>query len=275
MRKASVLTMLLLMATVSAFSQEAAAGNAGITLNFEQGFVTPLYHTLQFGTTGTKFDYVNEGSQNELFFFQRYVIEWKPAPRHIVMFLYQPLDLVTETALTRDIEVDGVAFSNGTAMKLRYGFSFYRASYLFRIVNGEKFTFDAGLSLQIRNASIIFEALDGSAITVNNNLGPVPILKFRTQYRFDSGYYLGVEADGFYATSSFFNGSDIQFEGAILDASIRAGRRLTHNSDIYLNIRYIGGGASGTDSNDEGLGDGYTDNWLSLLAVSAGFILNI
>jgi hypothetical protein len=40
--------------------------------------------------------------------------------------------------------------------------------------------------------------------------------------------------------------------------------------DTFINARYIGGGARGTDENDPGPGGGYTNNLLHTAAISLG-----
>ncbi|MGB9596901.1 MAG: hypothetical protein ACPL7B_11525, partial [Candidatus Poribacteria bacterium] len=128
-----------------------------------------------------------------------------------------------------------------------------------------------GLSFQIRNASISFKSADGKLFRINSNVGPVPIFKFRSKYPFNDGLWFGTEIDGFYASGKYITGSTNDFEGAILDASVRLGFELTKYLDSYLNIRYIGGGAKGTEKDSPGPGDGFTDNWLKTIEVSLGF----
>ena len=41
---------------------------------------------------------------------------------------------------------------------------------------------------------------------------------------------------------------------------------------MVLNIRYLDGGATGTDTGDVWPGDEYVKNWLNFLNISAGFI---
>ena len=48
-----------------------------------------------------------------------------------------------------------------------------------------------------------------------------------------------------YASSAFINGADFEFEGSILDASLRAGYRLKYGMDIFMNLRFLGGSAAG------------------------------
>lgn len=80
-----------------------------------------------------------------------------------------------------------------------------------------------------------------------------------------------IEADGFYAPVSYLNGSDNEVVGAILDASLRQGLKVTDEVGGFLNLRCLAGGAVGTSDDDTGPGDGYVKNWLHFLTVTAGF----
>ena len=80
-----------------------------------------------------------------------------------------------------------------------------------------------------------------------------------------------MEADGIYAPVSYLNGSDNEIVGAILDASFRAGTRV-RRGDLFVNVRYLGGGAVGTGTDDIGPGDGYVKNWLHFLIGTLGFV---
>lgn len=244
-----------------------------LRMNYERGFLGVLNHTIQFGKNGSVFDYVSEGGQNILFPFKRYTAEVELNNTHVLTFLIQPFDLKTDALLDREIIVDSLVFPERTSMDLRYYFTFYRLSYLYDFKKELNRELAFGLSFQIRNASIVFSSSDGSLLRVNNNIGPVPILKFRWRHPFENGLWMGSEIDGFYASGKYITGSTNDFEGAILDASIRMGFNLKENLDAYLNIRYIGGGASGTSDADIGPGDGYTDNWLKTLSISLGFYL--
>lgn len=246
---------------------------AYVKVNYEKGFIWIAKHTIQFSQTGTKFDYVKEGNQSVLLPFERYTAELAIGRRHNIVFLYQPLDINTTARLERDINVNNVVFPEGTVMELKYGFSFYRMSYLYNIVNTEKRTISAGASFQIRNASIVFASKDGALQDVNQNIGPVPILKMRYRESFTDKVWTEIEADGFYASGKYITGSTNDFTGAIYDVSGRLGMKISRNIDAYMNARYIGGGANGTDRNYTGTGDGYTDNWIHTFSLSLGFSL--
>lgn len=278
----SILVLLFLM--FSAYQESEAGDVSGSFINksgnwytlqggLECGFLDVTAHNIQFGTSGTKFDYVEEGGQGVLFPYSRLTAELNLSGRHSIIFLIQPLDIRTEALLKRDIVIDDLTFPAGTPVDLRYGFTFYRLSYLYDLAKAKNKELAIGLSLQIRNATISFASADGSLFRINEGIGPVPIFKFRSRHPFNNGMWFGSEIDGFYASGKYITGSENDFEGAILDASIRLGFELTDYLDSYLNIRYIGGGAKGTEKNSPGPGDGFTDNWLHTVSISMGFYL--
>lgn len=246
--------------------------------NAELGIAKVLHHTIRFGESGTVFDYVKYGGQEILFSFSRYSLDVDLGKRNTVTFLYQPLTLETKTKIPADftggVTVEDVVFPAGTGLNLKYGFDFWRLSYMFNIFNSDRFLFGAGVSLQLRNASIVFESTDGSGITVNQNLGPVPILKLKAEYRLPCGFFFGGEVDGFYASSAFFNGADFEFKGWIYDAALRFGKEMNPATDLFLSVRLLGGGAQGTSRYEAAYwtqsSPQYTDNSLTTLIISAG-----
>ncbi len=146
---------------------------------YETGVIRVQKHSIQFGKNGTEFDYVRYGNQNILFPFQRGSFELHLKPRHTFVFLYQPLDIRTATTLTTDLILDTDTFFSGTPLNLRYGFDFYRLSWLYDLWQQPDRELNIGLSLQLRNASIAFSSIDGEKQRVYQNLGPVPALKAR------------------------------------------------------------------------------------------------
>jgi len=127
-----------------------------------------------------------------------------------------------------------------------------------------------GVSLQIRNATITFTSADGTLRADRRDIGPVPALKFRGRWGFENGVWWGTEIDGIYAPVSGINGSDEEITGALLDASLRVGYDFTDRVAGFFNVRYLGGGAVGTESNPTPPSDGYTKNWLHFITVSLG-----
>lgn len=239
----------------------------------EFGLLAPLYHRIQFGRNGTEFDYVNNGAQDVLFPTMRFSVEATLKRKHTLIFLYQPIDIRTEETLRQDLQVDNVRFPAGTAMNFRYGFDFYRVSYLYNLLNfRENDEFSFGASLQLRNAIIDFTSADGSLRRSNRNVGPVPALKSRGRWYVGERAWLGFEVDGMYAPVKYFNGGKSDVVGAILDLSLRSGYNIAPPLDLFFNLRYFGGGATGTSKSKaaSGPGDGYTSNWLHFLISTIG-----
>ncbi len=278
MKRIAILFSFLFLAAGLILAEGSFINNDGgwckVGLSAESGFLTVGSHNIQFGNAGTQFDYKQEGKQDVLFPFLRMSAELRLFDAHSIIFLYQPLDIVTDAVTKENTVFYNTTFAAGTPLNVRYGFSFYRASYTWYFLKDGFNEFGAGLSMQIRNASIIFKAVDGSATVINQNVGPVPILRIAGKYGLDNGLWFGMEADGFYASSSFFNGAKFPFEGAIWDASVRAGLKLKNGINPFINFRCLGGGARGTSKYEEAQGDGYTRNWLNTYSVTLGILID-
>lgn len=274
----SVLLLLLFICTTT-MAQNGSTNDASADKNLklrgvaEIGFLGVLGNQVQFSNSGTYFNYVKNGGQDNLFPVNRLSLELEIKKKHTLTFLYQPLRLESTAILIDDLVVDDLTFPAGSSVKFLYNFPFFRFSYMKELApNNEKFDFALGASLQLRNATINFESTDGSLFRANRDIGPVPILKFRTRYKPNNRTYTEMEADGFYAPISYLNGSDNEVIGAILDASLRQGLKVTDEVGVFLNLRYLGGGAVGTSDDGPEPGDGYVKNWLHFATVSIGFI---
>lgn len=238
----------------------------------ELGMFAPLTHTIQFDKGGTVFDYVKDGGQDNAFVFARLQAELNVKDRHSLIFLYQPLNIESRVYLDEDVIVDEAVFSADTNLDLRYGFDFYRVSYLYHLSGHEGATdqLSLGGSLQLRNATIDFTSSDGTLRRSNRDLGPVPLFKLRWRNGFADSTWIGAEVDGMYAPVKYINGSDSDVVGAIIDLSLRYGIPLDQHKDLFFNLRWIGGGAEGTSTKDDGPGDGFTANWLNFVSFSIG-----
>jgi hypothetical protein len=244
-----------------------------ITAEAELGVVKVLYHTYQAGSSGTSFDLVNQGGQEILFPFQRYTAHIDILKNQRVSLLYQPLTVDTQVR-TRDVVViDGQTFPAGSDLQISYGFPFWRATWAWQFQLGSV-KLGTGLALQLRNASITWTVPDGSVVSVSQNLGPVPALHISADWRINRDFSLYAEATGLWASSAIINGSNFEFEGSLLDASIRPSVHLRDGVTIFLNARFLGGTARGTSqyastqwsTNVER----YTENILATMSLTLG-----
>ncbi len=235
----------------------------------ELGNLAVLSHKIQFSKTGTYFDYKGEGGQDNLYLFTRLGLDLTFHRRHEVVLLYQPLELNTTLPLKRDVVVDDVTFKQGTVVDHLYSFPFGRVSYLYDFDDGPDRELAVGASMQVRNARIEFGGRDGEQLRSQRDIGPVPLLKVRGRWNRPGGWFWGFEADGTYANIKGVNGSNNEVTGALLDTSLRAGLKLNAPGELFLNLRYLGGGAEG-QGDPEPPNDGYTRNWLHFLTFSVG-----
>jgi hypothetical protein len=269
------ITFILFSITSSAQDQPSTSftkGNYKLKMVAEIGFFGVLDHKVQFGNNGTYFDYKKDGGQDVLFPIIRPSLELEVNKRNTFIFLIQPLRIESQVYLNEDLVVDDLVYPATSSVKLLYNFPFYRFSYLREVMpNNDKWSLGLGGTVQIRNATISFESLDGSRFRTNRDVGIVPALKLRSRYQINERAYYELEADGIYAPVSYLNGSNTEIVGAILDASVRGGLKITDEVDAFLNLRYLGGGAVGTSKNPESPSDGYVKNWLHFGTVSAGF----
>lgn len=262
-----------LLGSSSARAADGGSWLVGARSAVEFGALAVAYHHIQFGSDGSEFDYRSEGGQDVLFPFARLNVEFALGGvpgRHRVSFLYQPLELSSRVVLRSPLVVDGQTFPEQTPMDLSYGFPFYRASYGYDVVQDPAWEVLLGGGLQVRNATITFSSADGELRRTNRDVGPVPLLKLRVRRTFETGWFFATEIDGFYAPIKYLNGGDSDVEGAILDASLRAGHALSDRVEAFVNLRWIGGGAEGTSKEEQDFGDGYTQNWLHFLTLSLG-----
>jgi hypothetical protein len=263
----SCLTIATLLTSTS-LVQARPSDDVEVRVTGDYGGLIPMYHSIQLGSNGTDFDYVSDGGQDVVFPVGRLSVQ-VALNRHHLTFLYQPLELTSEVVLRRALVVDDLTFAAGSAVDLKYGFPFYRLSYAYDVVARENLRLALGGSLQLRDATITFTSADGDQRRTRRDVGPVPALKGLLRYDTPTGWFTMLEIDGMYAPIKYLNGGDSDVVGAIIDANLRGGYRVSDKVDAFVNVRWLGGGAEGT-SDPEDFSDGYTQNWLQFLIVSVG-----
>lgn len=239
----------------------------------EAGALGVLYHRIRYGVGGSWIDFRNDAQQETLFFFLRLSAELEIRRRHTLIFLYQPLAFASEAVIDRDRIVGDVTLPAGRPIRFGYGFDFYRLSYQYDIFADARRELAFGAGFQIRNARVSFVTSDGEIGFTQTNVGFVPLLRFRARYVFDRGLFVGTEIDGWISPIPGPRSDGKLPLGAILDASIRGGLLVTGWSEVFLNLRYLGGGNRGETSRDIGLtgDDRWVSNWIHTLIVSLGF----
>ncbi|MEM1219555.1 MAG: hypothetical protein AAGH79_11605 [Bacteroidota bacterium] len=270
-----ILLLVFMLVSMSSWAQTEASiaetKNFKLVGNIELGFLAVADHRIQFSNSGTEFNYRTDGGQDVLFPVSRLSLDLHFGKKTTFYLLYQPLRLESQVLLQEDLIVDDLTFPANTGVNLLYNFPFYRLSYTGELFSErERFKLAIGATIQIRNATISFESLDGTRFRTNRDVGIVPAFKIKSSLDINDRIFAELEADGIYAPISYLNGSDNEVVGAILDASLRLGVKFDQPVRSFLNLRYLGGGAVGTGDVD-GPGDGFVSNWLNFITVTGGF----
>lgn len=296
--KRIALAMVVTLVALVPVAAETGQGLFTVDAAAEIGFLDVPYHVITIGEDTDEFDFVREGGQELLFPHKRLWVDVGVGEkqRHFVRLLYQPLTLETVTQFEETRTIDTETFDDGQVVDITYGFDFWRGTYRYRFVDSKAWEVDAGVSLQIRNASIRFIAQEGNSpsdggdssvsqdeAVITQDNGPVPILSARVRHTFEAGPWLELDADGFYASSSFFNGAEYPFTGFIWDAAVSAGAPMRDKTEAFLSVRAVGGGGQGTSQEDrqfwtQSLAGGqqrFNDNVLSTVAVALGLRLGL
>ncbi len=232
----STLLVLLLAAAPALADSPLTALHA----EFETGPAAIFQNDGRYGATGTAYSARDLNQTATLALTWRAAVEARLGRRHGLILLYAPFELTTRTSLARDIDFRGTVFASGSVVDHRYLFDGYRASYLFRLIDGERFSWDVGASVQIRNALVGLGAVDGSRYAQESDIGVVGALKTRLRYTLPSGVWAGFEAD---ALSTF--GLVGNTTGGIYDLALTLGIPLVERQDVnvYARLRLLGGGA--------------------------------
>jgi hypothetical protein len=250
----------------------AAHGLMATDFYMELGALGVQNHKLQFSKNGSSIDLKTEGAQEVLFAVSRFEIGLDIDRDQKISFVYQPLTLNTQAWIERDIIADQGTFNANSALDIEYSFPFYRISWM-KLYQHPSFAWGLGGSLQIRNASITLTGNEMKLRRVKQNIGPVPLLKGFYEYAVGStfGQTAGIELDTIYAPVKYINGSDSDVVGALTDLKLYYKQQLSNAQTYGLFIRYLGGGAQGTNTRNKGLGDGYSSNWLDFAIFGISF----
>jgi hypothetical protein len=158
-RKSRTITATLLflgLALGAAFAEESWLNRPQQKVRFEfsteLGFLSVVSHTIQFGQSGTEFDYVADGGQDVYFPFKRISTEVAFGPRHKLVMLYQP---ITRTETQPPAPVYTETFAAGTPIELRYD-RLHRISYLYDFETAQRLA--AGISPLVRDVVVVFAA---------------------------------------------------------------------------------------------------------------------
>ena len=222
-------------------SPAVAVGEPRVAVRYETGPAAIFQNDGQYGTGGTRYEASDVGQTRNLLRVERTSVELGLG-RHALILLYAPFEVTTRVTLDEELRFRGTTFAAGDVVDHRYLFDGYRASYLYRLLDGAGLSLELGGSLQVRNAEVAFATVDGTLHDSENDIGLVGALKARLRYTTAGGPWGELEAD---ALSTFGLLGDT--EGAIYDVALTAGLPLGDALDVFVSLRLLGGGAEVPD----------------------------
>lgn len=150
--------------------------------------------------------------------------------RHYAGFLFTPLRVKSGGTLDKDVNFNGKTFAAGQEVSARFRFDSYRVMYRYTVYSDEIFTFGAGITGKIRDASI---SLEGDGIsTEKKNTGFVPLINFAFEINLPADFFL------------YFGGDALASpQGRAEDTALLAGYRISDVIRIKAGYRMLEGGA--------------------------------
>ena len=159
----------------------------------EGGYVWPGYVKVRIpNDTGTLFSLVDD-LPAEAKFAYRLRLGYRFNPRHSVSILFAPLSLNAQGSVDKDLSFNGDFFPADTELEALYTFNSYRVTYRFDFINSRKWKVGLGFTAKIRDAEVRLE--DAGKSSSNTNVGFVPLLNFRVEWRASEKMSLLLEGD--------------------------------------------------------------------------------
>jgi hypothetical protein len=235
-------TMIILFAGRPILAQEKWS------LDIETGLVFSGYNNVGIpGDSGTRFS-LSKDLDPKSSLFGRLRIGYQLGARHNISLFVAPLRLEAKGSINKTIHFFGEEFSPGVPLRAGYRFNSYRLTYRFDLIRSDRWTVGLGLTAKIRDAAISLEG--GGQKVEKKNVGFVPLIHFRVEWRF--GPKLGLLLDGDALAAPQGRAEDVLFgleyqanKNLILKAGFRFIEGGADNKTVYnfalINFLVIGG----------------------------------
>lgn len=229
--------LLVWLGALALLASAAGVGGASAppwSLDFEAAMVTATRNDVGIpGTTGTRFSLVDDLATDDDVAF-RVRLSRALGSRHNLSVLYAPLRLHAQGQTGFPIDFNEASFAADADLKATYKFNSYRLTWRYEMVRGQRLDFGLGLTGKIRDAFV--ELGDGTITTRKENVGFVPLVHLRLDWRWTAKLGLILEADALAAP-----------QGRAEDALLAIVVRPWHQGTMRLGYRVLEGGADVDD----------------------------
>ncbi len=183
-----LLVLLLLLATSH------AARASDFTVDGEWGAVWVGRNDVRIpGDTGTRFSLDNDLRTSEPAPYARLRLTWAPTERNRVSLLAAPFSIKSRGVFDSAVAFEGETFAPNSLVEATYRFNSWRATWYYALVHADDVEFGLGLTAKVRDAEIGLKS--GSQEAVKYDVGLVPLVHFRLDWRFGDPFGLLVEGD--------------------------------------------------------------------------------
>lgn len=155
------------------------------------------------------------------------------AERHRLSLAWAPVRLDARGALPRDVRFAGEDFAAGSSVLAGYRFDSYRLTYRYALVRSSPLDLELGATAFVRDAAI---SLQGARYAEKANVGFVPLLSFRLEWRLAPAVSLLVDGDALAAR-----------QGRAEDVLVAVGAQLRPGVRLHAGYRIIEGGADNAE----------------------------
>ena len=208
--------------------------NAQAFIDLETGAVFTGYNNVRIpGDAGTLFSLKDDLTPKPNAFI-RLRAGYAIGKRHTISLLYAPLTIKSDGSINKQIDFEGVTFPSNSPLNASYKFNSYRITYRYDLVKRPKIEFGIGFTAKIRDAEI---ALSSNGFASSKaNVGFVPIINFRLNYKVNNNFGILFEGDALAAP-----------QGRAEDVLLAVTYKFSDNLMTHLGYRILEGGAD----NDE------------------------
>ena len=180
----------------------------------------------------------------------RFYFTWNINQRHGLRLLAAPLSY-TETGTFEDqVLFAGEAYAADVPTEATYQFNSWRLTYRYRFKRGDRWNWWVGFTAKIRDAKIGLR--QGNVASEDTDLGFVPLLYLRGDYRFTKHWHLMLDLDALAGGP-----------GRAEDFSIKLGRDFGDRWQLAFGYRTVEGGAD--------VDEVYNFAWFNYAVVSGSY----